>query len=108
MFQQMTRGCGILICVLAVGGCADRDPYLRTDVWKPTGANAANIAAMAANPHDLISGRRVIRTDSRGPELAVEHVWSDQGKASGGAAAAAGGAGSGASGGSSSSGSPGS
>ncbi len=43
--------------ILALAGCGNRDPYYRTDVWKPNGANAANIAAMAANPYDLIHGR---------------------------------------------------
>ena len=43
----------------ALAACQDMDPYARTDVWQPTGANAGNIAAMVANPHDLIRGRGV-------------------------------------------------
>jgi len=109
MSRQITLGFGLIACLLAIGGCADRDPYLRTDVWKPTGANAANIAAMAANPQDLIHGRGVTQFDTRAPELAVEHVWTDQpkqllggssassssGASSGGGASGSGGGGSG-------------
>ncbi len=68
----------VMLAVSALAGCEDRDPYKRTDVWQPTGSNAANIAAMAANPHDLIAGRGVARKDSRGPEVAVEHIWQDK------------------------------
>lgn len=73
-----------LACIaglLTLAGCGDqRDPYLRTDVWKPTGANAGNIAAMVADPHDLISGRGTIVQNSNEPALAVQHVWLDRPK----------------------------
>lgn len=75
-------------CLVGVAGCGQRDPYMRTDVWRPTGANAANIAAMVANPHDLIAGRGVARQDTKASELAVEHIWSGQSQSlSGGATA---------------------
>ena len=47
----------ILAAVLLLAGCADADPYLKPGMWQPTGANALNLAAMVANPHDLIRGR---------------------------------------------------
>jgi type IV pilus biogenesis protein CpaD/CtpE len=95
----------------SLAGCDSRDPYRRTDVWQPTGSNAANIAAMLANPHDVISGRGDSRENAAEPALAVTHVWLDQPKPlAGGAAgggASGGGSGGGASGGGAS-GSPGS
>ncbi|HVC63814.1 MAG TPA: hypothetical protein VND19_26030 [Acetobacteraceae bacterium] len=109
----------ILASLTVLGGCDQRDPYLRTDVWNPTGANAGNIAAMVADPHDLISGRGTDVQNSNEPALAVGHVWLDQPKSlspggsgggGGGAQSGGGGTGSGASGGGSggASGSPGS
>jgi hypothetical protein len=66
--------------LLALGGCDSRDPYLRTDVWKPTGSNSGNIAAMVADPHDLISGHGTPIENSNEPALAVGHIWLDQPK----------------------------
>lgn len=93
------------VAIGALSGCESRDPYLRTDVWRPTGANAANIAAMVADPHDMISGRGVVRKDTKAPELAVEHIWSDQpkpllGGGGGGGSSSGGSGGGGSSGGS--------
>ena len=80
----MTRA-GILplltVASLTVLASCDRyDPYLRTDVWKPTGSNAANIAAMVADPHDLVSGHGVIIREASEPALAVGHIVADQPK----------------------------
>ena len=66
--------------VLSVAGCADSDPYRRTDVWYPSGSNAGNIAAMAARPGDLISGRVGNVGDARQAAGAVERVWLDRTK----------------------------
>jgi len=104
MSRHIFLGIGLLAGMLTLGGCGNRDPYQRTDVWRPTGANAANIAAMAVNPNDLISGRGVKRYDTRTSEPAVERLWMNRGGSlSGGAAASSGGA----SGGSPGGGSPG-
>lgn len=74
--SRMTLHCVVLTGILLfLAGCASRDPYYRTDVWRPTGANAANIAVMAADPHDLIRGRGDTRQLAKAPELAVEKVW---------------------------------
>jgi hypothetical protein len=81
-----------------VAGCANSDPYRRTDVWYPSGANAGNIAAMAARPGDLVSGRGENAADARQAAGAVDRVWQDREKplfpASGGASATGGAAGS--------------
>jgi type IV pilus biogenesis protein CpaD/CtpE len=68
----------LLMGLAACAGCEQRDPYLRTDVWRPTGANAGNIAAMVANPYDLIRGHGVTREDAKASALAVDHIWTNQ------------------------------
>lgn len=62
---------------IALGGCMDRDPYRRTDVWRPTGANAANIAAQVADPADLIRGRGTQRVDTAASTIAIDRVRTD-------------------------------
>lgn len=74
-----------MAAVLLLAGCESREPYRRTDVWQPTGANAANLAAMVANPHDLIRGHGATRQLSKESVVPVEKVW--QGATSGGGSA---------------------
>ena len=45
-----------VMLILAVGGCRDTDPVLRSDLWNPVGVNETNIAAMVASPADLVRG----------------------------------------------------
>ncbi len=80
MSRCMSLKLAFFASLLALAGCDSRDPYLRTDVWQPTGANAGNIAAMVADPHDLISGRGSAVQNGNEPALAVSHVWLDQPK----------------------------
>jgi len=75
----MTR-LALVALVLFVAGCADLDPYQRTDVWYPTGSNAGNIAAMAARPSDLIVGRGTQGSDARQAVGAIDRVWLDRPK----------------------------
>lgn len=95
----MTKHRYILVPLLALGGCVDTDPVNREGMWSPTGANARNIAAMAASPQDLIRGRG----DNRGNGLLAADAVTrlNQGKTrpllSVGSEAAPGGASSGAS-----------
>jgi len=102
----------LFAAVLVVAACQQMDPYTRSDMWQPTGANAGNIAAMVANPYDLIHGRGVDKVDSKASNIAVNHIWSDtpkvlldpgggSGSGSGGSSGGSGGSGSGSSGGSS-------
>lgn len=93
--------------VVLLGGCEDRDPYRRTDVWRPTGAPQANLAAMVANPQDLIRGHGVNRSDPKVANTAIQHIWTDTpkplldatGQASGGGGSGGSGSGSGSGGG---------
>ena len=56
--------------LLALAGCDATDPVKREYVWHPSNINQSNIAAMAANPSDLVRGREtqtrqaVIDTDA--------------------------------------------
>jgi type IV pilus biogenesis protein CpaD/CtpE len=80
MTHTTTLQLALLASLIALAGCDSRDPYLRTDVWQPNGANAGNIAAMVADPHDLISGRGSVAENANEPALAVGHVWLDHPK----------------------------
>jgi hypothetical protein len=43
--------------LVALAGCDQIDPLKRPYMWHATGINDQNIAAMAANPADLVHGR---------------------------------------------------
>jgi type IV pilus biogenesis protein CpaD/CtpE len=72
--------CSATIVLGLLAGCADRDPYRRTDAWYPTGANAGNIAAMVANPNDLVRGHGVQKSDGKEAAVSVERIWTDKPK----------------------------
>lgn len=65
-----------LLVLLALGGCAETDPFLRPAQWQPEGTNSRNLAAMVTTPRDLIRGRGA--TGSPGIEggPAVARYWS--------------------------------
>ena len=46
----------ILSLLLVLSGCAAEDPLTRPGLWQPVGANDANLAAMVADPNDLVTG----------------------------------------------------
>jgi type IV pilus biogenesis protein CpaD/CtpE len=108
MTHGTTLKLALTVSLIALAGCDSRDPYLRTDVWKPTGANAGNIAAMVADPHDLISGRGSVAQNANEPALAVNHIWLDHPKPLSPGASASGGSSGGSQSGSSDSGGGGS
>jgi hypothetical protein len=76
----MARILGVLCATAALAGCMDRDPYRRTDVWRPTGSNAANIAAMVADPKDMISGRGAGGQSSKPSIVALDRLAIDRPK----------------------------
>ena len=46
-----------ILIVLALAACSKQvDPYTRDGMWQPSGANSLNLAAMTANPADLVHG----------------------------------------------------
>ena len=48
---------GLLTLLGLLAGCTETEPYERAGQWNPIGANAANLRAMVADPHDLELGR---------------------------------------------------
>jgi type IV pilus biogenesis protein CpaD/CtpE len=111
--QRLLLPIGLAVgSLLLLTACAQRDPFLRDDVWKPTGANAGNLAAMVANPNDLVVGRHTSRSDTKASTIAIQHIWdgtpqSLSGSSSGGSSSSSGSSGSGGGSGGSSSGSGG-
>jgi hypothetical protein len=60
-----------------LSGCNALEPYGRADAWHPTGANAANLAAMAADPADLVRGRGTGASDGLAAAAAVDRLRHD-------------------------------
>jgi len=65
----------LLLGTATLAGCAQTDPFNRAGIWQPSGANAANIASMAANPADLTRGRGDPPSNLRTATGAVERLW---------------------------------
>ena len=60
--------------LLVMGGCAQIDPQTKEGVWRPTGANDANLRAMVAVPSDLAYGRAARTSDGNTAARAVERL----------------------------------
>ena len=60
-----------LSLVLVISGCAAEDPLTRAGLWRPVGANDANLAAMVADPDDLVTGVADHRVDGQVAAAAV-------------------------------------
>lgn len=82
--RSQATACLLLSLVLLLAGCEgdyNKEPYQRTDVWYPTGANAGNIAAQAVNVGDLIHGRHATSPVNSSPDAsAVLRVLGDHPK----------------------------
>jgi hypothetical protein len=52
-----------LLLLLALAGCDHTDPYLRGGVWRPNGANDANLRAMVVVPSDLTLATPAVHSD---------------------------------------------
>lgn len=81
------------LAALLLTSCTQFDAYHRPGVWEPTGANSANLAAMVADPEDLIHGHGSATLPLSQPAVkAVQNVWKGV-AASGGGGGSSGGAG---------------
>lgn len=78
---MMRRAFLPLLAVALLCGCAATDPYRRAGMWQPDGANAGNIAAMLADPMDLVRGRDATGGERRLGAAAVQRLWDDRVKA---------------------------
>jgi len=49
----------LLLLLLLPAACSNPqvDPFTRSGMWLPQGSNSRNLAAMVANPDDLVQGR---------------------------------------------------
>ena len=66
----------MILGLVAVAGCTEMEPYNRAGMWQPTGANTLNLAAMVANPRDLIRGRGTVGTPAIEAVPPVNRYWS--------------------------------
>ena len=84
----------LALSVFAVAGCDQMDPLKRPYMWHETEVNAHNIAAMAANPADLIRGQDQRRRRANADSDSVDRLWSGKtvGATSGSSTSPAGGA----------------
>lgn len=71
--SRFVRSLSVLF-LLTAAGCAEFDPYHRAGMWRPSGANAANIASMVARPGDLVSGRGERQGDGQRAASAVQRM----------------------------------
>lgn len=62
--------------LLLLGGCESIDPYTRPGIWRPTGANEANLRAQVAEPAMLERGVDDPRTDGQAMASAVHRYRS--------------------------------
>jgi hypothetical protein len=73
----MTRT-GVLIAVLVplalCAGCNATDPYQRASLWQPDGVVQGDMAAMVADPHDLVAGHGPDSPAQYGPD-GVQPLW---------------------------------
>jgi type IV pilus biogenesis protein CpaD/CtpE len=75
--MRSARFCLVLLAV-SVAGCAATDPYQRTGAWQPSGTVQGNLAAMVADPHDLVRGHGDATPSRHEADLAIAHLWLDQ------------------------------
>ena len=74
MRRAVRLAAGSLLALLS--GCAGPDPYNFPHTWRPTGANDANLAVMAARPADLARGRGTAPADAQAAAAAVDRLRS--------------------------------
>ena len=74
--STIPRSLAMLLC-FCLAGCHEYDTYNRPGVWHPDDANAANIAAMASRPPDLIRGHGAGETEGRAAVGAIDRLWAD-------------------------------
>ena len=71
--------------VLLLAACEIGAPVGVMEGWHMTGANVANLTAMAARPRDLVSGRDGPAPSALGHArqavIGIDRIWQDQPKA---------------------------
>lgn len=67
-----------LLLLALLPACQQIDPYAREGVWRPRGANEANLRLHAATPAHLERGAHDPRADGRAMAAAVDRYRSGQ------------------------------
>jgi hypothetical protein len=67
-----------LLLLLVLAGCKQTDPYLRQGVWRPNGANEANLRAMVVVPSELVSAAPAAPADGGLSATALNRLRHDQ------------------------------
>ena len=68
------RTLAALVLVPALAGCELTDPLEREGLWRPVGANEANLRLMVTAPSDLIRGVSAGSADGHGAARAVQRL----------------------------------
>jgi type IV pilus biogenesis protein CpaD/CtpE len=68
----------ILAFAAALPGCAELDPFDRTGVWRPSGANEANLRTQVARPSELAVGTAERGSDGHLASQAIERLRTDR------------------------------
>jgi type IV pilus biogenesis protein CpaD/CtpE len=66
--------------ILALGGCAATEPWEAQGGWHPRGVNDGNLAAMIADPNDLVRGRGTSMSDGTLAAAAVDRLYTGKAK----------------------------
>ncbi len=72
------RTTALLLLLLPLAACDNLDPFNRAGVWRPAGANDANLQAMVDEPNDLVAGRGARGSDGQMAGQAVERLRTDR------------------------------
>lgn len=70
-----------LLLLLLLPACGQIDPYTREGVWRPSGANEANLRLHVATPAHLDRGMNEPRADGHVQAAAVQRYRTDRVKA---------------------------
>ena len=63
-----------MLLLIAIMGCSAIDPYTREGVWRPRGANDANLRLHVANPQMLDRGVDDPRSDGQMTAAAIQRL----------------------------------
>lgn len=80
LVATQVRRAGIGLALGLIAGCSTVDPYLRPGMWQPDGVNAGNIAAMVADPRDMIRAQHPPAAAWKTGAAAVDRLWQDKAK----------------------------